>query len=77
LLPVPALEIVDDWHVLGLAGTGSKSLRGEDVFVPEWRSLTVDLGRRLGDVVADRLALDPTGASDDSRGASRLRADGC
>jgi alkylation response protein AidB-like acyl-CoA dehydrogenase len=40
LLPISALEIVDDWHVLGLAGTGSKSLRGEDVFVPEWRSLT-------------------------------------
>jgi alkylation response protein AidB-like acyl-CoA dehydrogenase len=29
LLPISALEIVDDWHVLGLAGTGSKSLRGE------------------------------------------------
>jgi 3-hydroxy-9,10-secoandrosta-1,3,5(10)-triene-9,17-dione monooxygenase len=40
LLPISALEIVDDWHVLGLAGTGSKSLRGEDVFVPEWRSLS-------------------------------------
>jgi 3-hydroxy-9,10-secoandrosta-1,3,5(10)-triene-9,17-dione monooxygenase len=40
LLPISALEIVDDWRVLGLAGTGSKSLRGEDVFVPEWRSLT-------------------------------------
>jgi len=39
LLPIPALEIVDDWHVLGLAGTGSKSLRGEGVFVPEWRSM--------------------------------------
>ena len=40
LLPIPALEIVDDWHVLGLAGTGSKSLRGDGVFVPEWRSIT-------------------------------------
>jgi 3-hydroxy-9,10-secoandrosta-1,3,5(10)-triene-9,17-dione monooxygenase len=40
LLPIPTLEIVDDWHVLGLAGTGSKSLRGKDVFVPDWRSLT-------------------------------------
>jgi 3-hydroxy-9,10-secoandrosta-1,3,5(10)-triene-9,17-dione monooxygenase len=40
LLPIPALEIVDDWYVLGLVGTGSKSLRGADVFVPEWRSLT-------------------------------------
>jgi alkylation response protein AidB-like acyl-CoA dehydrogenase len=40
LLPIPALEIVDDWQVLGLAGTGSKSLRGEDVFAPERRSIT-------------------------------------
>ena len=40
LLPISALEIIDDWRVLGLAGTGSKSLRGEDVFVPEWRSLS-------------------------------------
>jgi 3-hydroxy-9,10-secoandrosta-1,3,5(10)-triene-9,17-dione monooxygenase len=40
LLPIATLEIVDDWHVMGLAGTGSKSLRGTDVFVPEWRSLT-------------------------------------
>jgi 3-hydroxy-9,10-secoandrosta-1,3,5(10)-triene-9,17-dione monooxygenase len=40
LLPISALEIVDDWHVMDLAGTGSKSLRGKEVFVPEWRSLS-------------------------------------
>ena len=37
LLPILALEIVDDRHVLGLSGTGSKSLRGK---VPEWRSFS-------------------------------------
>ena len=32
------VEIVDDWQVLGLAGTGSKSLVLHDVFVPEHRT---------------------------------------
>ena len=31
------IEIIDDWHVLGLAGTGSRSMRLRDVFVPEHR----------------------------------------
>ena len=31
-------EIVDDWHVVGLAGTGSKKLVIKDVFVPTYRS---------------------------------------
>src|SRR3981189_615828 len=35
------VEIVDDWQVLGLAGTGSKSLVLHDVFVPEHRSVMV------------------------------------
>ena len=37
LVPFTDIEIVDDWHVLGLAGTGSRSLRLRDVFVPEHR----------------------------------------
>ncbi len=40
LLPIARLEIIDEWHVIGLAGTGSKSLRGEAVFVAEWPSLS-------------------------------------
>ena len=39
LLPIAGMEILDDWHVMGLAGTGSKSLRARDLFVPEWLSL--------------------------------------
>lgn len=31
-------EIIDDWHVVGLAGTGSKKLVINDVFVPAYRS---------------------------------------
>ena len=30
-------EIIDDWHVFGLAGTGSKSLLIKDAFVPAHR----------------------------------------
>ena len=31
-------EIIDDWHVFGLAGTGSKSLLIQDAFVPYHRA---------------------------------------
>lgn len=35
------IEIVDDWQALGLAGTGSKSLVLDDVFIPEHRCVMV------------------------------------
>jgi alkylation response protein AidB-like acyl-CoA dehydrogenase len=41
LVPLAEVEIVDDWQVLGLLGTGSKSLVLHDVFVPEHRSVMV------------------------------------
>ena len=41
LVPLAEVEIVDDWQVLGLLGTGSKSLVLRDVFVPEHRSVMV------------------------------------
>src|SRR6266550_7144902 len=41
LVPLAEVEIVDDWQVLGLAGTGSKSLIARDVFVPEHRCVMV------------------------------------
>ncbi|HEX4173269.1 MAG TPA: acyl-CoA dehydrogenase family protein, partial [Acetobacteraceae bacterium] len=37
LVPFGEIEIVDDWHALGLAGTGSRSLKLRDVFVPDHR----------------------------------------
>src|SRR5215472_5488997 len=41
LVPLAEAEIVDDWQVLGLLGTGSKSLVLRDVFVPEHRHVMV------------------------------------
>jgi 3-hydroxy-9,10-secoandrosta-1,3,5(10)-triene-9,17-dione monooxygenase len=34
-------QIVDDWHVVGLAGTGSKKLIIKDVFIPDYRSHSI------------------------------------
>lgn len=53
LVPLSDIEIVDDWQVLGLAGTGSKSLVLRDVFVPEHRHV----------MVADLFAGTPPGAA--------------
>jgi len=39
LVPMADIEIVDDWHVLGLRGTGSCSLMLSDVFVAEHRTV--------------------------------------
>jgi 3-hydroxy-9,10-secoandrosta-1,3,5(10)-triene-9,17-dione monooxygenase len=52
LVPLAETEIVDDWQVLGLLGTGSKSLVLRDVFVPEHRVV----------MVADLFAGTPPGA---------------
>jgi alkylation response protein AidB-like acyl-CoA dehydrogenase len=44
LVPVAEAEVIDDWHVLGLEGTGSKSVTVEDAFVPAHRTVRwVDL----------------------------------
>ncbi|HLJ05797.1 MAG TPA: hypothetical protein VKT26_05970 [Acetobacteraceae bacterium] len=44
LVPFSEIEIIDDWHVLGLRGTGSRSLKLRDVFIPDHRVvLTSDL----------------------------------
>ena len=37
LVPKSDVTVIDDWHVMGLSGTGSKSCTAEDVFVPEHR----------------------------------------
>jgi 3-hydroxy-9,10-secoandrosta-1,3,5(10)-triene-9,17-dione monooxygenase len=41
LAPLAEVEIIDDWQVLGLAGTGSKSLVLHDAFIPEHRCVMV------------------------------------
>jgi 3-hydroxy-9,10-secoandrosta-1,3,5(10)-triene-9,17-dione monooxygenase len=40
-LPASDYTIIDTWHVIGLAGTGSKDVAVEDVFVPAFRSIAV------------------------------------
>ena len=42
LVPMSDIEIVDDWDVLGLRGTGSKTLRLQEVFVPEHRLMSFE-----------------------------------
>jgi alkylation response protein AidB-like acyl-CoA dehydrogenase len=37
IVPKSAVTVIDDWHVAGLAGTGSKSFVIEDVLVPPHR----------------------------------------
>jgi len=45
LVPRSDYEIVDDWHVLGMRSTGSKSVRVTELFVPEHRALCMYLAR--------------------------------
>ena len=33
------IEMLDDWHVLGLAGTASNGALVKNLFVPDWRSI--------------------------------------
>ena len=41
LVPRSDYEIIDDWHVLGMSGTGSKSVKAKEVFVPKHRALSM------------------------------------
>ena len=41
LVPIEKVEVVDDWHVMGMSGTGSKSVLVKDVVVAETHSVTV------------------------------------
>lgn len=39
VIPTKQVRIIDDWHVMGLVGSGSKSFEVKDVFVPTHRIL--------------------------------------
>ncbi len=41
LVPIAGLEVLDDWHVAGLQGTGSSSIKCADVAVPAHRFLSL------------------------------------
>lgn len=43
LIPRADFTIEDDWHVMGLAGTGSKTVVLDDLFVPQHRALAYSL----------------------------------
>lgn len=46
LVPMGDIAIIDDWHVLGLLATGSRTLELNDVFVPQHRTVSLsDLNR--------------------------------
>jgi 3-hydroxy-9,10-secoandrosta-1,3,5(10)-triene-9,17-dione monooxygenase len=40
LIPREDLEIIDDWYTIGLRGTGSKTVVFNDLFIPEYRTVT-------------------------------------
>lgn len=44
LVPRAECRIIDTWHVMGLAGTGSKDVAVEDVFVPDHRAVPNAVG---------------------------------
>jgi len=41
LLPISDYRIDDDWHTLGMSGTGSASVIVADAFVPSYRTVTM------------------------------------
>lgn len=43
LVPRSEYEIIDDWQTLGMRGTGSRSVRCENVFVPSHRIISMNL----------------------------------
>lgn len=45
LLPRKDYAVIDDWHTLGMRATGSKSVKVEEVFVPEYRALSMYTAR--------------------------------
>ena len=45
LVPLAEYEVVDDWHVLGMRATSSKTVRCKDVFVPAYRTISMQVGK--------------------------------
>ncbi|HEU0169174.1 MAG TPA: oxidoreductase, partial [Chloroflexota bacterium] len=61
VMPRADFEIVDDWHVMGMQGTGSKTVRATDVFIPA-RHTVKALGPQRGvdtERSGDRLYANP------------------
>ena len=58
LVPAKDRALVDDWHVLGLAGTGSASIDIKDVFVPDHRIL-MNASAMAGDAPGAKVNTNP------------------
>jgi 3-hydroxy-9,10-secoandrosta-1,3,5(10)-triene-9,17-dione monooxygenase len=41
LVPSADIEVIDDWHAVGLRGTGSRSIRIAEAFIPAHRSVSL------------------------------------
>jgi alkylation response protein AidB-like acyl-CoA dehydrogenase len=40
IIPREDVEIIDDWYTVGLKGTGSKTIVANDIFIPEYRTVS-------------------------------------
>lgn len=54
LIDIADCTIVDDWHVMGMRGTGSKRVEVKDIFVPRARSLEVAGMERGAEPLGDK-----------------------
>ena len=45
MVPRKDFTIIDDWDTLGMRGTGSKSVKVDEVFIPDYRSLSMYTAR--------------------------------
>ncbi len=59
LVPRGEYEVVDDWHVLGMRSTGSKSVKTSELFVPEHRALSMYLARGGNEFPGARVTTNP------------------
>ncbi len=53
-------EVIDDWQVLGMRGTGSKSVKIEELFLPEYRSISMYQARGGGDFPGAKVNPNPS-----------------
>ncbi len=60
MVPRGEYEILDDWHTLGMRGTGSRSVRCKDVFVPEYRTQSNMVSRPGHEYPGLRIHTNPT-----------------
>jgi 3-hydroxy-9,10-secoandrosta-1,3,5(10)-triene-9,17-dione monooxygenase len=47
IFPKSELQVIDDWYVAGLQGSGSKTFAADDIFIPEHRAIRLSDTRGL------------------------------